>query len=388
MNNIVYNRQAKACATPIVNALYNCYSEASKFFICMLNNQTQTYTPAVQSKGGIIPGKPQTNSYFRKDYNGAHFIVKYHGNDKDFIDSYYMTFNCCHTQIANQITFTIRKDFIDFIKTQDDIDDMYFLAVAKFDEKIFRVPVKKVISNLNNKSAVSLNEKTEYPCYIIATSIAEELAWDDSYQQFKASKYEYKYFKPEMIGNFVYSSFRKGIKVRLVTWNAKGKKCDDIICRSIGEAYDKLTTAGVITIGKRGFAKAIAERKSITYELENSTFMRVFVTLEIDAQIGDIDPFVRLEDKEAISPLSGEVETQQSLVVDLGETTVDDETQQTIKTTDINKFDCKVHSLCELYNEQYHENRPNFDDEINNIWHSITTGRLTMEDNILDLAIF
>lgn len=373
MDNTKFNKQASSCTTPIVNALYSCYSEASKFFVCMLNNTTQTFTPSQYNKN-YPQGIQQTFSYFRKDYNGAHFIVKYHGNNRNFIDAYYMTFNCCHTQIANQVTFTIRKDYIDFIKTQDKIDDLYFLAVAKFDEKIFRVPVKKVISYLNNKDVVLLNEKTEYPCYIVATSIAEELTWDESYQPFKASAYDYKYFKPEMIGHFVYSSFRKGVKARLVTWNSKGKKCDDIICRSIGEAYDKLTKAGIITISKRGFAKAIARKKAIAYELSNSAFMKVFVTLEIDAQIGDIDPFVRLEDVETTSPLSGEIETHQILIADLGETMVDDETQQKIRTTDVDQFDCKTHPFDKIYDDQYFENRPNFDNEIESTWRSIAAG--------------
>jgi hypothetical protein len=359
MNNIIYNRQAKACATPIVNALYSCYSEASKFFICMLNNQTQTFTPFNKSN-------QQTVSYYRKDYNGAHLIVKYSGNHKNFIDKYYMTFNCSFNSRFNNTTFTIRKDYIAYLKEQADIEDLYFIAIDKFDEKIYRVSAKLVISKLNDESVVSLNEKTDQPCYIISTSFAEELSWNKTYQQFKASSYDYKYFRPEMIGNFVYSDFKKGIKVRLVTWNAKGKKCDDIICRSIGEAYDKLTTAGVITISKRGFSKAIAARKAITYEVESSVFMKVFVTTDIEIELGDIDPFIKLEETQVMSPITGEVESQPMLIEDLGEDYEDKETQQTIKMTEVYSNDGLPYNRSYmLYEDSYKEDAPKFDAEMN-----------------------
>lgn len=366
MNNIIYNRQAKACATPIVNALYSCYSEASKFFICMLNNQTQTFMPSLFNKN-YPQGVPQTFSYYRKDYNGAHLIVKYSGNHKNFIDKYYMTFNCSFNRQFNNTTFTIRKDYIDYLKEQADIEDLYFIAIDKFDEKIYRVSAKLVISKLNDKSVVSLNEKTDQQCYIISTSFAEELPWIETHQQFKATSYDYKYFRPEMIGNFVYSDFKKGIKVRLVTWNAKGKKCDDIICRSIGEAYDKLTTAGVITISKRGFSKAIAERKAITYEQENSLFMKVFVTTDIEIELGDIDPFIKLEETQVMSPITGEVESQPMLIEDLGEDSWDEDTQQTIKMTEVYSNDNLPYNKLEMLNEEYYrEDTPEFDKEINN----------------------
>lgn len=358
MNNIIYNRQAKACATPIVNALYSCYSEASKFFICILNNQTQTFTP-------FNKNCPQAVSYYRKDYNGAHFIVKYSGSHKNFIDKYYMTFNCSFNSQFNNTTFTIRKDYIAYLKEQTNIEDLYFIAVDKYAKKIFRVSAKLVISKLNDKNKISLNEKTDQACYIISTSFAEELSWNETYQQFKATSYDYKYFKPEMIGNFVYSDFRKGIKVRLVTWNAKGKKCDDIICCSIGEAYDKLTTAGVITISKRGFSKAIAARKAITYEIESSVFMKVFVTTDIDFEIGDIDPFIKFEDKEIVSPINGDVETQPTIVENLGEDYEDEETLQTVKLTEVYSNDNLPYNKPEMLNEEcYREEIPKFDEDI------------------------
>lgn len=325
----------------------------------MLNNQTQTFTPFKASE-------TQTVSYYRKDYNGAHFIVKYSGNHKNFIDQYYMTFNCSFNSLFNNTTFTIRKDYITYLKEETNIEDLYFIAIDKFAKKIYRVSAKLVISKLNDKTAVSLNEKTDQACYIISTSFAEELPWNETFQQFKATSYDYKYFKPEMIGNFVYSDFRKGIKVRLVTWNAKGKKCDDIICRSIGEAYDKLTTAGVITISKRGFSKAIAARKAITYEQEDSLFMKVFVTTDIDIELGDIDPFIKLEEIQTMSPITGEIESQPILIKELGEDYEDDETQQTVKMTKVYSNDGLPYNRSYMiYETYYQENAPQFDMEIN-----------------------
>ncbi len=325
----------------------------------MLNNTTQTFTPSKSNK-------TQTISYYRKDYNGAHFIVKYSDNHKNFIDKYYMTFNCSLNSQFNNTTFTIRKDYIAYLKEQTNIEDLYFIAIDKYAKKIYRVLAKLVISKLNDKNVVLLNEKTDQACYIISTSFAEELSWNETYQQFKVTVYDYKYFKPEMIGNFVYSDFKKGIKTRLVTWNAEGKKCDDIICRSIGEAYDKLTTAGVITISKRGFSKAIAERKAITYEIESSVFMKVFVTTDIDIEIGDIDPIIKFEAKEVVSPITGEVEFLPKVIDNFGEIYEDDETCQRVTMTEIYHTDeTWAYHKPEMLNEEYYkEEAPKFDKDI------------------------
>jgi hypothetical protein len=67
-----------------------------------------------------------------------------------------------------------------------------------------------------------------------------------------------------------------------------------------------------------------------------------------------------------MSPITGEIEHQPILIEDLGEDSWDEDTQQTVKMTEVYSNDNLPYNKLEMLNEEYYrEDTPKFDAEMN-----------------------
>lgn len=221
----------------------------------------------------------------REQWSGAHCRVQPFSKDKSSTQfnhyanpkGYYITFNTLGMFAENNgefLSFSIRTDLITFWGKQD-TSNLYIMVVSNLDDKIYEIPVKKLISFILQETKKDpkvaqvrvLNKESAYPNFTI--ELSDEIISYESKQNHNIYQgiYNTDYYKPEYIANFVYAKYRCKNAVKVYAYDSKTMKpTGNKVYRSIKELFDELTKRKLYDKTYKTLQREVAKESMINLE--------------------------------------------------------------------------------------------------------------------------
>lgn len=222
MNNTFFTNKLIASH----NQIHHFISKHEHEFLACLNGKTL--------------GKNKT-PFTRREYAGAHYFYSYR-DDKHFQwinELYYFTYNVLTWYGVR--SFSIRKDYIDYISLSDKLDILYFIVLDYEQQKMWKVPASEIKKRIHEKTAFYSDSSIYEDVIINLTNddYHEDMCFDEAVQNYEHS-FDPKYWQPQYIENFTYALHRNVTNTKLIIV----KKTDpnntyvNKTFKSISEAYE------------------------------------------------------------------------------------------------------------------------------------------------------
>lgn len=219
MNNTVFTNKLQASK----NQIFHFISKHEHEFFACLN-------------GKALNGKV----FDRAKHAGAHYYYSFQ-DEKEHCwkkELYYFTYNV--STWFGVPSFTIRKDYIDFISTSERLGILYFIVLDYIHQKMWKVDAKDIKRRIHDKTAFITNDTVYEDVVINLTNddYCEDMCFDEATKKHEKS-FDPKYWRPEYIENFTYATHRNATNTKVIIINKKThKEYLNKTFKSMKEAYD------------------------------------------------------------------------------------------------------------------------------------------------------
>jgi hypothetical protein len=266
----------------------------------------------------------------REQWSGCHCRVQYfenHGKayvngvktDKDFNEykdakAYYISFNAYNDYRGEKselgyLSISLREDLIKYW-AQTETENRYVLFISSFNASIYEMPINNIVDfyiKNADKCRVSYNGFSDCIIPVSKETVSKESAIKN--EEKLPMGYDDHFYKPQYIANFVYSVYRKGTAVKVVSFSKSGKYIQERTFRSISEVYDLLQKFHCYSKSKKTLQRHVADEMVI--DLDNG--MKIFITTDVEKSFKDVNyEVVEVIDEYIKNPLFNEDQPEDS----------------------------------------------------------------------------